>query len=101
MAGRAREIARFLPDCAVLMRRLLGDPRVPRRRKLLLGALAAYLAMPLDLIPDFLPVIGQLDDAVAVAFVLRRLLAGGGAALVREHWPGTPGGLAVVMRLTG
>jgi uncharacterized membrane protein YkvA (DUF1232 family) len=79
IAGRgdtARMVARFVPDCVILFGRLLRDPRVPRRRKLLLAALIPYLAMPFDLVPDFIPVAGQLDDAIVVAFVLRRVARG-------------------------
>ncbi|HET7568474.1 MAG TPA: DUF1232 domain-containing protein [Gaiellaceae bacterium] len=100
-AGRgetARALAGFVPDCIVLLRRLLRDPRVPRRRKLLLVALAGYLALPFDLVPDFLPVVGQLDDALAVALVLRAVLRGGGEELVREHWPGPESSLRLVLR---
>jgi uncharacterized membrane protein YkvA (DUF1232 family) len=93
----ARALAGFIPDCLVLTHRLLRDPRVPRRRKLLLLALIAYLASPLDLVPDFIPVAGQLDDAILVALVLRAVLRSGGDALVREHWPGPQRSLAVVL----
>ena len=104
LAGRrtdARALAGFVPDCVVLVRRLLGDPRVPRGRKLLLGALLAYLAMPIDLVPDVIPVAGQLDDAIAVAIVLRGVLRAAGVDVVREHWPGPERSLAVILRLTG
>jgi len=104
LAGRrsdARAFAGFLPDCVVLLRRLLADPRVPRRHKLALGALVAYLAMPIDLVPDFIPVAGQLDDAILLMVVLRRVLRGSGDALLREHWPGPERSLAVVLRLAG
>jgi uncharacterized membrane protein YkvA (DUF1232 family) len=84
----ARALAGFIPDCVVLVRRLLRDPRVPRRTKVALYLLIAYLVMPVDLVPDFIPVAGQLDDAILVALVLRSFLRAGGAALVREHWPG-------------
>lgn len=94
-----RAIAGFLPDCLILMRRLLADPRVPRRRKLLLGATAGYLALPFDLIPDFIPVLGQLDDAAVVALALRAVLRGGGEEIVRELWPGPESSLAVILRL--
>jgi uncharacterized membrane protein YkvA (DUF1232 family) len=97
----ARALAGFIPDCIVLVRRLLGDERVPRSRKLLLGALLAYLALPFDLVPDFIPVAGALDDAVVVALVLRLLLRGGGPELVHEHWPGPPRSRALVERLAG
>jgi uncharacterized membrane protein YkvA (DUF1232 family) len=72
---------------------------VPRRKKALLVALAAYLALPFDLIPDSIPVAGQLDDVVIVALALRSLVRGGGEPLVREHWPGPEGSLALVLRL--
>lgn len=102
LAGRredARALAGFIPDCIVLFRRLLGDDRVPRRSKLLLAALIGYLAMPLDLVPDFIPVAGQLDDAIVVAFVLRIVLRAGGPDLLREHWPGPDSSLNVLIRL--
>jgi uncharacterized membrane protein YkvA (DUF1232 family) len=95
----ARALAGFIPDCIVLCGRLLRDPRVPRRKKALLVALAGYLALPFDLIPDFIPVAGQLDDVVIVALILRSLLRGGGQSLVREHWPGPAASLALVLRL--
>jgi uncharacterized membrane protein YkvA (DUF1232 family) len=104
IAGRretARGLAGFIPDCFVLVRRLVGDPRVPRRRKLLLWLVAGYLALPIDLVPDFIPVAGQLDDAVVVALGLRALLKGSGNELLREHWPGPEASLAVVLRLAG
>jgi uncharacterized membrane protein YkvA (DUF1232 family) len=102
LAGRqqeARALAGFIPDCLVLFRRLLSDRRVPRSSKLLLAALIGYLAMPFDLVPDFIPVAGQLDDAIIVAFVLRTLLRASGPDLLREHWPGPSASLNVLMRL--
>ena len=101
VAGRrsdARALARFIPDCVVLVARLLRDPRIPRRRKALLALLAGYLALPFDLVPDFIPVAGQLDDVLVVALVLRRVLRGGGEELVRELWPGPPESLRIVER---
>ena len=97
----ARALATFIPDCIVLVSRLLRDERVPRRRKLLLIGLVGYLALPFDLIPDFIPVAGHLDDAVVVALALRIFLRGGGPELVREHWPGPDSSLAIVLRLSG
>jgi uncharacterized membrane protein YkvA (DUF1232 family) len=83
-----RMIARLVPYCAILFKRLLADPRVPRRWKLWSAFALAYLAMPFDLVPDFIPVLGQLDDAILVALVLRGLLRSAGPLLLREHWPG-------------
>ena len=97
----ARALARFIPDCAVLCARLARDPRLPRRHKLALALLAAYLASPVDLIPDFIPVVGQLDDALIAAAVLRRVLRGAGPRMAREHWPGPQRSLDLVLRLSG
>jgi uncharacterized membrane protein YkvA (DUF1232 family) len=102
IAGRrqdARALAGFVPDCVSLFRRLLADRRIPRRKRLLLAALIGYLALPLDLVPDFIPVAGQLDDAVLVALVLRSVLRAGGPQLLEEHWPGPPSSLEVLTRL--
>lgn len=97
--GDARALATFIPDCIVLVSRLARDPRVPRRRKLLLLALIGYLALPFDLVPDFIPVAGQLDDAIVVALVLRHVVRAGGEPLIRELWPGPEQSLALVLRL--
>ena len=99
--AHARAMSRFLPDCVVLFGRLLRDPRLARRHKLLVAGLVAYLATPLDLVPDFLPVVGQLDDAIVAALVLRRILRGAGRPLLAEHWPGPPESLALLTRLAG
>ena len=99
VAGRrpsARDLARFIPDCIVLVSRLLRDPRVPRRHKLLLGALVGYLALPFDLVPDFIPVIGYLDDVLVVALTLRAVMRGTKGELLREHWPGAESSLALL-----
>ena len=102
IAGRrtdARALAGFIPDCVVLFRRLLGDDRVDGWRKALLVLLLVYLASPIDLVPDFIPVAGQLDDLILVAIVLRSVLRGGGARLVREHWPGPDSSRELVVGL--
>ena len=104
VAGRrvsARDVARFIPDCIGLVRRLLGDPRVPRRHKLLLGAVVGYLALPFDLVPDFLPVVGQVDDVLVVWLALRVVLGGSGSGLLRQHWRGPESSLAIVLRFAG
>jgi uncharacterized membrane protein YkvA (DUF1232 family) len=90
-----------VPDCAVLCKRLLGDRRVPRRGKVALALVVPYLAMPFDLIPDFIPVLGQLDDALIVAAALGYVTRLAGADVVRELWPGSEQGLRVVLRLAG
>jgi uncharacterized membrane protein YkvA (DUF1232 family) len=95
----AHALAGFIPDCLVLFRRLLGDETVPRRRKLLLAALIGYLALPFDLVPDFIPVAGQLDDVIVVSLVLRAVLRSGGPDLLREHWPGPAASLNALIRL--
>jgi uncharacterized membrane protein YkvA (DUF1232 family) len=98
---QARAVAGFVPDCAVLFGRLARDPAIPRHRRLALVALAGYLASPIDLVPDFLPVAGQADDAVLVVLALRWLARGAGPALLERHWPGPEGSLAVLLRFAG
>lgn len=95
----AHAFAAFIPDCMVLVTRLARDPRVPRRRKLFLVALVAYLGLPFDLVPDFIPVAGLLDDAVIVAVVLRHFVRAGGEPMLRELWPGPEQSLALILRL--
>lgn len=98
LAGRrdaARAIAGLIPDCVVLCSRLLRDPRVPRRKKALLIGLAVYLALPFDLVPDFIPIAGQLDDVIIAALVLRNLLRSE-ESVVRQHWPGPAKSLALL-----
>src|SRR5512132_3378447 len=94
----ARALATFIPDCIVLVTRLARDPRVPRRRKLLLLALVGYLALPFALVPDFIPVAGQLDDAIIVALVLRSFVRTSGADLIRELWPGPQRSVDLILR---
>jgi uncharacterized membrane protein YkvA (DUF1232 family) len=96
-----RALLMLAPDCLVLLRRLTADPRTPRRSKLLLVALVAYLAMPFDVIPDFIPILGQLDDAILIALTLRAVLRVSGPDRIREHWPGPPSTLAGILRLAG
>ena len=95
----AAAFARFIPDCLVLFRRLLTDQRVPWPRKAALAATIAYLATPFDLVPDFIPLAGQIDDALIVALALRGVVRGAGECLVREHWPGPQQSLRVICQL--
>ena len=90
----------FVPDCAVLFKRLLRDPRVPRRAKVALALAVPYLASPIDLIPDFIPVLGQLDDALLVAAVFGYVARTAGRDVVAELWPGSDRGLRIVLALT-
>ena len=96
-----RLIARLVPYCGVLFKRLLADSRVPRRWKAACVFALVYLAVPFDLVPDFIPLAGQLDDAIVVALVLRGLLRSAGPRLMREHWPGPLGLLAPLERFAG
>src|SRR5829696_1972347 len=103
-AGRredARALAGFIPDCLVLVSRLARDRRISRHRRALLFLVLAYLALPIDLVPDFLPGIGQLDDAVVLGLALRIVVRGGGIELVREAWPGPQASLTLVLRAAG
>jgi uncharacterized membrane protein YkvA (DUF1232 family) len=96
-----REALRLLPDLIRLLRRLAGDPGVPRGVRVRLALLLAYLLMPIDLIPDFIPVLGYADDAIVVTIALRSVTRHAGPAALDRHWPGTPAGLATLRRLAG
>ena len=103
-AGRredARALAGFIPDCLVLVSRLARDRRIPRQRRAVLFLVLGYLALPIDLVPDFLPGIGQLDDAVLLGLALRLVVHGGGTEMVHEAWPGPEASLTVVLRAAG
>jgi uncharacterized membrane protein YkvA (DUF1232 family) len=91
---------RFLPDCIVLLKRLLRDDRVPRRAKVVLGLLVVYLVTPLDLVPDFIPVAGQLDDAILVAVAIAYVARSAGRDVIEELWPGSERALLVVLALS-
>lgn len=90
---------RLLPDLLRLVRRLAADRDVPRSARWVLWGLLAYLALPIDLVPDFLPGIGYADDLIITAFVLRRVIASAGPDKLAEHWPGAPEGLASLRRV--
>ncbi|WP_443070413.1 YkvA family protein [Streptomyces sp. WAC05374] len=95
------EAVRLLPDLIRLLRRLAADKTLPRGVRLRLAALMVHLALPIDLIPDFLPVIGYADDAVVVAFTLRSVVRRAGIDAVRAHWPGTDDGFTALARPAG
>jgi uncharacterized membrane protein YkvA (DUF1232 family) len=95
------EFVRLLPDTMRLFRGLIRDPSVPGSIKLRMWLLLAYLALPIDLVPDFIPVLGYADDAIVAAIVLRSVVRRAGREKVREHWRGTPEGLASLLRATG
>lgn len=96
-----REVLRLVPDVVGLVRRLAADPTLPRGVRLRLWCLLAYLLLPLDLVPDVIPVVGWADDAIAVALVLRSVVRAAGSEALDRHWPGTPAGLATVRALVG
>jgi uncharacterized membrane protein YkvA (DUF1232 family) len=101
--GRKRiagELLSFIPNVARLFRDLLRDERVPRSSKGLLILGAAWIASPIDLIPEFLPGIGPLDDVVVAGLVLRHLVRRAGPDVVRDHWRGDPRALGLLLRLT-
>jgi uncharacterized membrane protein YkvA (DUF1232 family) len=95
---RLRELLRLLPDVLRLVHRLAGDTTLPRGVRVRLWLLLAYLALPVDLVPDVVPVLGHADDAVVVALVLRSVVRRAGPAAIDRHWPGTPDGLAALRR---
>jgi uncharacterized membrane protein YkvA (DUF1232 family) len=95
------EAVRLLPDFLRLLRRVAADPTVPRGVRVRLWLLLGYLAMPFDLVPDFVPVLGYADDAIVVSLVLRSVVRHAGAPVIRRHWAGTDDGLAALARLTG
>jgi uncharacterized membrane protein YkvA (DUF1232 family) len=95
------EAIHLLPDLIRLLRRLAADRTLPIGIRVRLWLLFAYLALPIDLIPDFIPLIGYADDAIIVAAVLRSVVRKAGLPAVQRHWPGTPDGFAALATLTG
>jgi uncharacterized membrane protein YkvA (DUF1232 family) len=94
-----KEALRLLPDLIRLINRLATDPETPRGVRIRLALLLVYLALPIDLIPDFVPVLGYADDAIIVALTLRSATRSAGPDALAKHWPGTPEGLATLKRL--
>jgi uncharacterized membrane protein YkvA (DUF1232 family) len=95
------DVLRLLPDVLRLLRRLAADGTLPRGVRIRLGLLIGYLLFPLDLVPDFIPVVGYADDAVIVAIALRSVAKIAGPEALDRHWPGTPDGLRALKRLAG
>ncbi|MDW4572954.1 DUF1232 domain-containing protein [Microbacterium sp. M3] len=103
-AGRSvdwRQIVRLVGDVVVLLKRLVADPEVPRGTRWWLGGLLVYLLLPIDLVPDFIPVLGYADDAIIVAIALRYAIRTAGRAAIERHWPGTADGLESLLALVG
>ncbi|MBO0809727.1 MAG: DUF1232 domain-containing protein [Actinobacteria bacterium] len=99
--GLLREAVRLLPDLLRLLPRLARDRSLPRSTRIAVALLLAYLASPVDLVPDFIPVLGYADDAIIVAAVLRWAVRRTGVHAVQRQWPGTETGFAALCRLTG
>ncbi|HZS20687.1 MAG TPA: DUF1232 domain-containing protein [Pseudonocardiaceae bacterium] len=95
------DAVRMLPDLLRLVLRLAADRALPRAVRVRLWLLTGYLAMPIDLVPDVIPVLGYADDAIIVAIVLRSVVRRAGIGAVRGHWPGSADGFAVLCRVAG
>lgn len=93
------ELVRLVPACLALLRDVMRDPTVPRRAKIAPALALVYVAIPIDLIPDFIPGLGHLDDALIVAWGIRHLVAGAGRERVTGHWRGDPDVLDRILRL--
>jgi uncharacterized membrane protein YkvA (DUF1232 family) len=93
-----KELLRALPDLGRLMLRLVADPILPRAAKIALGAALVYLASPIDLIPDFVPFLGYVDDLLIAALVVDGVVNWVDRGLLLKYWPGTPDSLERVAR---
>ena len=91
-----REAVLLVPNLAKLLYRLLQDKRVPRRRRLAMTLVGVYVASPIDIVPDFIPVFGSVDDLLVLAFAVDYLLRAGPPEVVEQHWDGTQDGLELV-----
>lgn len=96
-----REALRLLPDVVRLLRRVAADRSLPRGVRVRLGLLLAYLLLPIDLVPDFIPVLGHADDAIIIVLALRSVVRRAGREALTRHWPGTTEGLHTLQRLAG
>jgi uncharacterized membrane protein YkvA (DUF1232 family) len=94
-----RELLTLLPNLVRLFRGLLGDERVPRSSKALLLLGAVWLASPIDLIPEFLPGVGAMDDAMVAGLVLRHVVKRAGPDVVKDHWRGDPRTIGLLLRV--
>jgi uncharacterized membrane protein YkvA (DUF1232 family) len=104
LAGRrvaAKELATLIPNLVLLFKDLAKDPAVPRGPKVWLAIATLWLVSPIDLLPEFLPILGPLDDAVVAALVLRHLVRRAGPSVVRAHWRGEPATLETILRAAG
>jgi uncharacterized membrane protein YkvA (DUF1232 family) len=97
--NHARELTLLVPNLVRLFRGLLRDRRIPGRTRVAPAGRVAWMASPVDLIPEFIPVLGPLDDAIVAALILRRIVRVAGPEIVAEHWPGNPATLERIMRL--
>lgn len=97
----ARELATLLPNLLSLFRGLLGDPQVPTGSKILLWLALVWVISPIDLVPEFVPIVGPVDDAIVAALVLRHVIRSAGPEVVSEHWRGDPATLERILRIVG
>ena len=96
-----KEVLRLLPDTLRLLKRLAIDSTLPNAVRVQLFLLFGYLALPFDIIPDFIPVLGHVDDAIVVLVVLRSIVKRAGPEAMRRHWVGTEDGLATLFKAAG
>ncbi|MEJ7636292.1 YkvA family protein [Aeromicrobium sp.] len=96
-----REMLRLIPDVLLMLRRMWSDPGLPRSVRWRIGLLLVYLLSPIDLVPDFIPVLGYADDAIVVILILRSVSRRAGPGAMERHWPGSEKGLAALKRFAG
>lgn len=99
--ARLKEAALAVPNLVKLVYRLMRDPRLPRRSKMVLGAILGYIVVPIDVVPDFVPVLGQVDDLLLLAYGVRYIIEVAGAEIVLEHWDGSQDVLQLVETVAG